>query len=121
VATIGFQGSVRRVGGRAVPQYFVMVGGGATEQGATFARLAAKVPARRLTETVERLLDLYERDRQPEESAQAFFARVDTTTVKLVLRDLEKLTEADAVADDFIDLAESSAFAPVIMEGECSA
>jgi sulfite reductase (NADPH) hemoprotein beta-component len=121
VATIGFQGSVRRVGGRAVPQYFVMVGGGASEQGATFARLAAKVPARRLTETVERLLDLYERDRQPEESAQAFFARVDTTTVKLALRDLEQLTEADAVEDDFIDLAESSAFAPVIMEGECSA
>jgi hypothetical protein len=28
VATIGFQGSVRRVGSRALPQYFVMVGGG---------------------------------------------------------------------------------------------
>ena len=28
IAGIGFQGSVRKVGGRAVPQYFVMVGGG---------------------------------------------------------------------------------------------
>ena len=29
IATFGFQGSVRRLGSRAVPQYFVMVGGGA--------------------------------------------------------------------------------------------
>ena len=121
VAPIGFQGSVRRLGGRAVPQYFVMVGGGATENGSTFARLAAKVPARRMAETVERLLDLYVRDRQPDETAQAFFARVDVTTVKLVLHDLERLTEADATAEDFVDLAESREFAPEVMEGECSA
>jgi sulfite reductase beta subunit-like hemoprotein len=35
VATIGFQGSVRRVGSRALPQYFVMVGGGMHETGAS--------------------------------------------------------------------------------------
>src|SRR5262249_45400054 len=55
VATIGFQGSVRRLGARAVPQYFVMVGGGAHESGAVFGRLAAKIPARRITEAAERL------------------------------------------------------------------
>src|SRR5262249_10581641 len=48
IATLGFQGSVRRVGGKAVPQYFVMVGGGASDPDASFARLAAKVPARRM-------------------------------------------------------------------------
>ena len=32
VATIGFQGSVRRIGSRAVPQYFVMVGGSVNER-----------------------------------------------------------------------------------------
>ena len=37
IATIGFQGSVRRLGRKAVPQYFVMVGGGTTAQGASFA------------------------------------------------------------------------------------
>src|SRR5204862_5493970 len=59
VATIGFQGSVRRVGARAVPQYFVMVGGGTTAHDALFARLAAKVPARRIPEAVERLIGFY--------------------------------------------------------------
>src|SRR5205814_6078690 len=77
IATIGFQGSVRRVGGRAVPQYFVMVGGGTTDRGASFARLAAKIPARRIPEAVERLIDLYRRERLEDESAPVFFARVD--------------------------------------------
>ncbi len=54
---------MRKVDGRAVPQYFVMVGGSATAEGATFARLAAKVPARRVSTAVERLLEWYRRDR----------------------------------------------------------
>ena len=67
IATLGFQGSVRKVNGRAIPQYFVMVGGGAAAEGATFARLAAKVPARRVDLALERLLEWYQRDRHPEE------------------------------------------------------
>ena len=37
------------------------------------------------------------------------------------LADLERLTAADAAPDDFIDLGEAQAFAPVVLEGECSA
>ncbi len=59
VAGVGFQGSIRKVGGRAVPQYFVMVGGGATADGVTFGRLAAKIPARRDPIALERLIGLY--------------------------------------------------------------
>ena len=33
VAAIGFQGSIRKLGARAVPQYFVMAGGGADDEG----------------------------------------------------------------------------------------
>ena len=121
IATIGFQGSVRRVEGRAVPQYFVMVGGGVAEHGATFARLAAKVPARRLPEVVERLIDLYAREKRAGESAQDYFARVDVERVKLALVPLERFTAADAAPEDYIDLAEAGEFAPVVMDGECSA
>ncbi len=121
IATLGFQGSVRRIGARAVPQYFVMVGGGTVGSDASFARLAAKVPARRLTETVERLIDLYARAKKPGESAPAFFARVDVGQVKETLADLERLTAQDATAADYIDLGELSEFNPLVMEGECSA
>jgi sulfite reductase (NADPH) hemoprotein beta-component len=121
IATLGFQGSVRRVQGRAVPQYFVMVGGGVTEQGASFGRLAAKVPARRISEVVERLIDLYSREKRGDESANDFFGRVEVERVKLALMPLEQLNAADATADDYIDLAEAGEFAPVVMDGECSA
>jgi sulfite reductase (NADPH) hemoprotein beta-component len=121
IAAIGFQGSVRRVGSRAVPQYFVMVGGGTTDRGASFARLAAKIPVRRIPEAVERLLDLYTRGRNAGESAPTFFARVDVAHVTAVLADLQQITAADAVPLDFVDLAETAEFTPEVMDGECSA
>jgi sulfite reductase beta subunit-like hemoprotein len=121
IATIGFQGSVRRVGARAVPQYFVMVGGGMVDGGASFARLAAKIPARRIPEAVEQLIALYSRDRVEGETAPAFFARVDLDRVKAVLADLEQLTEASAAPADFVDLGDAADFAPETFEGECSA
>src|SRR5262249_16354509 len=120
IATIGFQGSVRRLGSRAVPQYFVMVGGGAHDRGASFARRAAKVPERRIPEVVERLIVLYPRDRTPDESATAFFGRVELDVVKQTLADLERLQPGDALPADFIDLGEAADFAPEIMEGECA-
>jgi sulfite reductase (NADPH) hemoprotein beta-component len=121
IATIGFQGSVRRLGSRAVPQYFVMVGGGTTAGGASFARTAAKIPARRLPETLDRLIALYQRERREGESAPDFFQRIPLERVSVVLMDLQRLDEADAGAEDFVDLAETGAFAPEVMDGECSA
>ncbi len=121
IATIGFQGSVRRLGARAVPQYFVMVGGGTTGEGASFARTAAKIPARRMPETVERLMAFYQRERKDGESAPSFFQRVPLERVTAELMDLQQLSEADATPQDFVDLAETGEFAPEVMDGECSA
>src|SRR6185503_14999519 len=121
IATIGFQGSVRRIGSRAVPQYFVMVGGGAAGQEATFARTAAKIPARRLVEAVDRLIALYNRERQPDETAPEFFVRYDLARVRAELLDLEQLTPEISTPADFVDLGEVSEFNPLVMDGECSA
>ena len=121
IASIGFQGSIRRLGDRAVPQYFVMVGGGADGDGAAFGRIAAKIPARRAPEAVDRLVDLYEAERRDGERLAEFLRRTDLARVKSVLSDLERLTEADARPEDFIDLAEDHEFAPEVLDGECSA
>jgi sulfite reductase (NADPH) hemoprotein beta-component len=120
IATIGFQGSVRKVNGRAVPQYFVMVGGAATGEGATFARLAAKVPARRVASAVERLLAWYQRDRRDGESAPQFFGRAPVAAVKALLADLESFDAEHAAPEDYIDLGETQTFTPEVMEGECA-
>ncbi len=121
IAGLGFQGSVRKVGDKVVPQYFVMLGGGTDEAGATFGRLAAKVPARRIPQVVERLVALYTEERAPGETAPAFFRRVALPRVKARLADLEALAPEDAVAADFIDLAEETEFKVETQEGECAA
>ncbi len=79
IASIGFQGSVRKLAGRAVPQYFVLVGGGCSDEGvAHFGKVVSKVPVHRLTDAVDRLLDLYKGQRQPDEELGAFFRRIPT-------------------------------------------
>jgi len=116
VAGLGLQGSLRKVGGRAVPQYFVLLGGGVGDEGARFGRLAAKVPARRLPQAVERLIALYRAERSEGETASAFFARVPVDRAKAALAELEALSTEAAVPDDFEDLVEEApveAAAPV--------
>ena len=105
IATIGFQGSVRRLGSRAVPQYFVMVGGGAHDRGASFGRLAAKIPARRIPQAVERLIDLYA-TRAPgrRDGDRVLRPRRARRRARHALADLETLRPGDAVPADFVDL-----------------
>ena len=121
VAGIGFQGSLRKVGGRPAPHYVVMVGGGTTAAGTSFGRHAATIPARRCDAAVERLVQLYRDQRTEGESALGFFQRVDVGVVKTALSGLDRLSPDDADPQDFIDLAEDTAFDPTVQEGECSA
>ena len=45
----------------------------------------------------------------------------DTEDGKATLADLEQITPETAKPEDYIDLAEVSAFNPEVMDGECSA
>ena len=120
VGSIGLQGSVRRLGSRVVPQYFVMAGGEAAVGGASFGRLVAKVPARRAGAAVQRLLALYAAERRAGETPGAFLQRVDLGRLKDLLADLEALTPEDARPEDYVDLGEEEQFEVTTMEGECA-
>ena len=121
IAGIGFQGSLRKVGGKPAPHYFVMVGGGVQDGLTTFGRHIATVPARRAPIALERLVQLYRDEGSEAEGPLAFFRRVEAPRVKALLADLEKLSPEAATDVDFIDLAEDHAFNPEVMDGECSA
>ncbi len=120
LAGIGLQGSARKLGARAVPQYFVLLGGGVGPQGATFARLAGKVPARRVPAAVERLTALYLAERAPGEDAGAFFARA-LDRARAAIAPLETLRLEDARSEDFVEPGASEDFRPDVGEGECAA
>ena len=106
IAGVGFQGSVRKVDGRAVPQYFLMTGGGLDENGARFGRTAARIPARRIPEALDRVLAIYRAEKEVGETATAYFQRVDVARLREALRDLETLTPETAREEDFVDLGE---------------
>jgi sulfite reductase (NADPH) hemoprotein beta-component len=121
IAGIGFQGSLRKIGGRPAPHYFVSVGGGTSDGITTFGRVVGVIPARRAVDAVERLARLYTELKRAGEPPEAFFRRVDPAVAKHSLAPLEGLTPATATDDDFMDLGDGAAFAPEIMDGECSA
>jgi sulfite reductase (NADPH) hemoprotein beta-component len=122
IASIGFQGSVRKLGPRAVPQYFVLVGGGCVDEGtAHFGKVVSKVPVHRMTDAVDRLLGLYREHRQGNEELGAFFRRVPASMATDALKDLALLLPNEATDQDFVDLGETQAFTPEVMDGECSA
>jgi sulfite reductase beta subunit-like hemoprotein len=117
IAGIGFQGGMRKLAGRPAPQYLVYAGGGITATKAEFGRLIGKVPARRAGATLERLLDFYVAEGG---TGPAFFASVPIDRLRKLIADLEKLPDADATDEDFIDVGEHAAFEVNTGEGECA-
>src|SRR5258705_37049 len=100
----------------------VLVGGGPSDQGAQFGKVVAKIPARRITGAAGRLIDLYREQRQTEtEDLGAFYRRIAPSVATERLKDLVEVDATQTTPDDFIDLGESQAFDPVVMDGECSA
>jgi sulfite reductase beta subunit-like hemoprotein len=121
IAAFGFHGAVRRVGGRAMPEYQLHLGGGVTAEGATFGRQVVKIPAHRVAEAVLRLCELYQAEKRPEEKALAFFQRVSDEAVRARLADLTDVDEATVRPEEFSDLGMADAFAVKIGAGECAA
>ena len=121
VAGLGFQGGLRKVGGRAVPYYHVYAGGDPGGDVARFGRVIGKLPAKRVAEGTRRLVALYEASGSPGESITAYFGRAPIAELRGAIADLESLDEATARPEDFIDLAEVTPFRPETTEGECSA
>ena len=107
LAAIGLQGSLRKLGGRGVPQYFLLLGGGVGDEGARFGKLAAKIPRRRVPEAVERLTEFWLAARLPGEEAGAFFAR-EHDRARAAVKDLEELRLEDAHEEDFAPLEEAA-------------
>jgi sulfite reductase (NADPH) hemoprotein beta-component len=118
VAGIGFQGGMRKLAGKPAPQYLIYVGGGFATDRAEFGRLVGKVPARRAGRALERLLDFYIAGGG---TSYAFWTTVPLDVLKALIAELDKLADADATPEDFIDLGNATAFEVATTEGECSA
>jgi len=120
VAGLGFHGAARNIGGRLVPVYQLFLGGSVDGAGAHFGARSVKIPARRVPEAITRLLALFRDERQPEETALAFFKRVAPQRIEASLADLVNITPADLKPEDYQDLGDDKPFELSHQEGECA-
>ena len=122
VATLGFQGGMRRLSSKEViPQYQLMVGGRIDAHSAHFGRRSVKIPARRVTQALERLLEWFRENRHDQETAVHFFARAHLDDIQKLIGDLCEISPEDAMPEDYIDIGEDHAFTGETKDGECAA
>jgi len=123
VADIGFFGGARKVNGRLVPHFQLLLGGFTEEGKAQFGQPVMKLPARRIPDAVVRILELYRQGRQSsQESFRAFVSRVGLDYWKGVLMPFETLPPYDASPDAYRDWGAETEFSLGGMgPGECAA
>jgi hypothetical protein len=97
-----------------------MIGGGVSADGASFGRLVAKLPVRRVPAAVDRLVAHFDAHADPGESPRDYFKRLALNEARGLLSDLAELGEAHARAEDFVDLGSTVAFEVVDLDGECA-
>jgi sulfite reductase (ferredoxin) len=88
VADIGFYGNSRKIDGRTVPHFQVILGGQWTENGGSYGLAVGSVPSKKIPEAVDALTDAYAHGRENGERFQAWMARVGKRTVKEILKPL---------------------------------
>jgi sulfite reductase beta subunit-like hemoprotein len=116
VGDIGFYGNARKIEGREVP-YYLMLLGGTYEQ---FGVAIQSLPARYAPEAVSRVLEHFKANRQEGESFRAYVLRFKVETFKKLTADLVK-PPADAPPEMYQDWGDDMAFSLQLGRGECAA
>ena len=119
-ADFGFYGNARKIDGKEVPYYLMLLGGGNDEQGMLQYGLAVQsIPARLAPTAVQRMLDHYLANRQPEENFRAYVMRQKVAFFKEMTADLAKPLET--FPEIYQDWGDDEAFSLQLGRGECAA
>ncbi len=89
-ADIGFTGVSRQVGGRKVPHFNIVLGGQWTENAKSYGLVVGAVPSKNIPKAVELITEHYLKNREGDESFQAFIARVGKRDFRKVLAPVQK-------------------------------
>ncbi|HEX4999207.1 MAG TPA: nitrite/sulfite reductase [Terriglobia bacterium] len=104
IADLGFYGVTRAIGNRKVPHFQVVLGGQWQENGGAYGlALGAPVPSKRIPETVERIAGRYIRERQGDESFQAFIKRLGKKELRAMIEDLTTVPAYERDASFYSD------------------
>jgi sulfite reductase beta subunit-like hemoprotein len=119
IADLGFYGNARKIDGKEVPYYQMLLGGGYDEQGLMRFGLAVQsIPARLAPEAVTRVLDHFIANRQPGESFRQYVMRHKVETFRALTSDLAK--PAELFPEIYRDWGDDEAYSLQLGRGECA-
>ena len=120
IADFGFYGNARKIDGKEIPYYQMLLGGGYDEHGVMRFGLAVQsVPARLAPEAVRRVLDHYIANRLPDETFRAYVMRQKVEFFREATSDLAK--PAEIAPELYQDWGDDTAFSLKLGRGECAA
>jgi sulfite reductase beta subunit-like hemoprotein len=120
VADFGFFGNARKIDGREVPYYQMLLGGGYDEDGVMRFGLAVQaIPARLAPAAVERVLDHFEANRTEGESFRQYVLRHKIETFRELTREFAK--PAELFPEIYQDWGDDQAYSLQLGRGECAA
>ena len=119
IGDIGFYGNSRRIEGREIPYYQMLLGGGHGRDGVLrFGLQAQSVPARLAPEALRRVLDHYIANRAGEESFRDYVLRHRIETFRALTNDLARPAELEP--EIYCDWGDEVAFSRQLGRGECA-
>jgi sulfite reductase beta subunit-like hemoprotein len=119
IADFGFYGNARKVDGREIPYYQMLLGGGYDQDGIMRFGLAIQsLPARLAPEAMTRVLDHFLANRANGESFRDYVMRHKIETFRALTADLAK--PAETFPELYQDWGDTEAFSLQLGRGECA-
>jgi sulfite reductase beta subunit-like hemoprotein len=120
IGNIGFYGNARKIDGREVPYYQMLLGGGYDEQGIMRFGLAVQsIPARLAPQALSRVLDHFIANRQDGETFRQYVLRHKAETFRELTAEFAK--PAEMFPELYQDWGDTEAFSLQLGRGECAA
>jgi sulfite reductase beta subunit-like hemoprotein len=121
VADIGFFGAERRAHGRAAPGYQMLLGGHIGQTQVAFGQKALRLPAKRASEAVVRVVGRFAAERNPGETFTEWLERAGgAAAVGAELKDLDVFPPPEERPDFYIDFDETGPYVAEVGAGECA-
>jgi sulfite reductase beta subunit-like hemoprotein len=120
IGDFGFYGNARKIGGREVPYYQMLLGGGQDAGGVMrFGVAIQSIPAKTAPEAVRRVLEHYAANRVAGESFREYVLRHKVETFRLMTNDLAKPVEL--YPEMYRDWGDEAEYSLKLGRGECAA
>jgi sulfite reductase beta subunit-like hemoprotein len=120
ISDFGFYGNARKIDGREIPYYQMLLGGGYDREGVMRFGLAVQsIPARLAPEAVERVLNHYIANRTDGESFREYVMRHKVEFFREATSDLAKPAEIEP--ELYQDWGDDTDFSLKLGRGECAA